>query len=782
MEPLDTAISFKPFADFVEERLNSETGVRRQIYSSILQRIQALPAADETVREEDLHKHTELLELIHASLTGITTEADENFWALCVPLIPTLFYGTNDLFDLMKRVADLQMDELGNKNIEANRSKRMIFVYSMILRIFYNFNLNANIEMMVYSKDIQTGLFKYHRVNIDPRFVKITAKQKLPELDFRKLERNVQDVSVMEYLQRQLPMELFSFRGFSILHLTDVTEQCVIENIRTSILEQSSKAKDVCVAEVQLSLKTLMGCKSIEFGFIPFVMLNNKPLLDFGSLSNSILLSYGRNGALPEKDFDKLVSRYIKKPAAFFLKDAAKYAHSNAPIMKIINKAGLASFALIPLYYNEQLTGVMEVYCKTPGLLDEIRLSRLDRTLTHLAQLLKASVDDFQRKIAAIVNEKFTAIQSAVQWKFNEAAFHYMQNKLALKKEPQLETIEFKGVYPLYGAMDIRNSSVERNTATREDILCMLQLLAETFGTLREKNKLALIDEIIFKTKKWSALLQNGLTPSDEFKLNEFFEKEAMPFLNHLKKIQPGAGAIVDAFIKELDEKKGKTHANRRNLEASMQLINHSISEYLDGARFELQQSYPCYFEKFRTDGIEYDIYIGQSIAPHLPFDILYLRNLRLWQLQSMANIYNMVRKLEPQMQKVLHITQLIFINADTIDISFRNDEKRFDVEGAYNIRYQVIKKRIDKVHLKNSEERLTQPGKIAMVYFNDKEADEYISYINYLQEKEVLMNDLEFLELEELQGVAGLKALRVGICEELIAEPADEEVELAVN
>ena len=129
-----------------------------------------------------------------------------------------------------------------------------------------------------------------------------------------------------------------------------------------------------------------------------------------------------------------------------------------------------------------------------------------------------------------------------------------------------------------------------------------------------------------------------------------------------------------------------------------------------------------------------------------------------------MAVIYKKVKGLEPQMPRQLYITQLIFINTEPIDIGFRNDEKRFDVEGGYNIRYQVVKKRIDKVHLKDSTERLTQPGKIALVYFNKQEAEEYISYINFLQEQNILENDLEYLDLEELQGVSGLKALRVGI------------------
>jgi hypothetical protein len=85
-------------------------------------------------------------------------------------------------------------------------------------------------------------------------------------------------------------------------------------------------------------------------------------------------------------------------------------------------------------------------------------------------------------------------------------------------------------------------------------------------------------------------------------------------------------------------------------------------------------------------------------------------------------------------------------------------------VEGAYNIRYEIMKKRIDKVHIKETGERLTQPGKIALVYSNHKEAQEYIKYIEYLQEKQLLDTNLEQLDLEEVQGLLGLRALRVGV------------------
>ena len=177
-----------------------------------------------------------------------------------------------------------------------------------------------------------------------------------------------------------------------------------------------------------------------------------------------------------------------------------------------------------------------------------------------------------------------------------------------------------------------------------------------------------------------------------------------------------------------------------------------------------MQKSYPHYIEKYKTDGVEYTIYIGQSIAPNNQFDILYLKNIRLWQLRSMAEIARITNQLTPSLDVPLQTTQLILIQSQPISISFRKDERRFDVEGSYNIRYEVMKKRLDKALVKDTHERLTQPGKIAIVYSNPKEAFEYQEYIAFLQSKNLLKPGMEYLELEELQGVSGLKALRVDI------------------
>jgi hypothetical protein len=58
----------------------------------------------------------------------------------------------------------------------------------------------------------------------------------------------------------------------------------------------------------------------------------------------------------------------------------------------------------------------------------------------------------------------------------------------------------------------------------------------------------------------------------------------------------------------------------------------------------------------------------------------------------------------------------------------------------------------------------LTQPGKIAIVYSQHKELEEYLEFIEYLQNEKLLGFELEHLDLEDTQGISGLKAVRVNV------------------
>ncbi len=195
-----------------------------------------------------------------------------------------------------------------------------------------------------------------------------------------------------------------------------------------------------------------------------------------------------------------------------------------------------------------------------------------------------------------------------------------------------------------------------------------------------------------------------------------------------------------------------------------MTLINDSISAYVDMEEQAAQAMFPHYFEKQRTDGVDYSIYVGASLIEDGRYDPLYLRNLRLWQLMVACGAARCAERLKERLAVPLEVTNLILVQHAPLSIRFRFDEKRFDVDGAYNVRYEIIKKRIDKAIINGTSERLTQPGKIAIVYSQNGEAVEYRGYIDYLRKLGYLMPEVEELELEELQGVPGLRALRVTV------------------
>jgi hypothetical protein len=140
------------------------------------------------------------------------------------------------------------------------------------------------------------------------------------------------------------------------------------------------------------------------------------------------------------------------------------------------------------------------------------------------------------------------------------------------------------------------------------------------------------------------------------------------------------------------------------------------------------------------------------------------LKNLRLWQLMVTCGIAVRADRLREHLPVPLETTHLILVQHAPLSIRFRFDEKRFDVDGAYDIRYEIVKKRIDKAVVQGTAERVTQPGKVAIVYSQPGEAREYRAYIEYLQNLGYLTGVVEQLELGALQGAQGLRALRVQV------------------
>jgi hypothetical protein len=220
--------------------------------------------------------------------------------------------------------------------------------------------------------------------------------------------------------------------------------------------------------------------------------------------------------------------------------------------------------------------------------------------------------------------------------------------------------------------------------------------------------------------------------------------------------------AEINNYFREIDKDAGGFHNYRRKYGLTVALINEKLAGMLDQRQSEAQALFPHYYERFKTDGVEHNLYIGPSIAPHLKFHIQRLYDLRLWQFQVLCEMGIAQHDLQPSLPYPLAVTTLILVYNAPIAIRFKMDEKHFDVDGSYNARFETVKKRIDKAHIIDTNERITQEGKITIVYSNDADKQEYEQYIALLQAQHLLEDQVEDFEVEDLQGVSGLKALRV--------------------
>jgi hypothetical protein len=763
----ETVLSFRPFVDYLKKRRGESNSTKNRFFNYVIEQYEQHP---ELLKEMDVNetgKYQEQLQLIYSTLSPIVEDENEHRWALCMPLMPVVFYSTNSYFKLVTDIATGNIRKsIAQKDPEELRRNNLQFIYALILEKCYNLPSFFNLQVVHSLKDKQTGFLRYYNLNLDTRFVEVSTKEALPELSIAALQAGSHDtISILSMLEEKLPLDIFRFEGFVINTVSEVTAQYSIENIKNTILNRSAVDEDNCYSDVIHSLKTLAGTDDIEFGLLPAIKVNNKLIFNDGDcLKSSKLIEVSRKHGIAEMAYMSMAESYFNNPKVIFYREITPEDEARQMFLKLLKQEGIASYALTPVYFNNSIAGVLEIYSTKKSVLDESILARLEPAIPLLSQLLKNSIEEFNDSIEKVIKEKFTSIQPSVQWKFNEVAWHYLRDQHLLKGKNETEPIGFDNVNALYGAIDIRNSTIERNAALHKDLETQFRILLDVLNKLKSQSGFSLIDAKIFTVQKWLEKISSREAFNQEIEVNDFLENELTPFLMQFREGNPAVAPTVEEYFEAIDENTGIAHENRRRLETAMNTVISAVNDYLDMMKQEIQEAYPTYFEKFRTDGVEYDIYIGQSLAPEKPYRDIYLKNLRLLQLTSMSAIAKYTHALLAQLDKPVQTTQLIFIHSHAININFRKDEKRFDVEGAYNIRYHIVKKRIDKVHIKNTDERLTQPNKIALVYFNQKEADEYITYIRYLQGENILRDDLEYLELEELQGVSGLRALRVGV------------------
>lgn len=757
--PFNTTLSLSPLISYWQQKAEQDPGCNTERVRQLTDLLNNTPELLGSIKDLSvLEKHIDAVDLL---MEDIFPNAlwENDLKAVSVPFRFESFYASPKLEEL-KLLEGSNYSEKLNIDRKTLLFRLTLQAYTIILEKFYNANFYVDEPFVFTINDKFTGLQRHYKVDIDLKFMEVKAIKDVKPLKAQQINFLINRYNDLDLWMQLLPPDNFEFSGFAIYDFTEVTMEETISSLRYDLLDRDSISTEEGFEDLQQKLRVLFGLPGIQLGFASCPNLREFDTSYARRIWSGLILTQDCDLALSDLS-GSIYEPVLKRGHTIVVEDLNVLPNPTRIEQKLL-EAGLRNLIIAPLQYEGHTIGLMELASPIPGELNALSTIKLKEILPLFALAMNRSLDELRSSIQSIIKEKYTAIHPIVEWRFTQAAINLLE-KIERNASSEIEPIVFRDIYPLYGSSDIRSSAAERNKAIQGDLLEQLVLAKEVILAAKDNMPLSILDELMFKIDKYSQSIVHELGSGDEGLILDFLRTEIEPLFEHFLR-RDSAQHGIQAYRSAINNPYKAVYNKRRAYEESLFMINETISSFLDREEEKAQHIFPHYFEKYKTDGLEYNIYIGASLLNNGDFQPIYLKNMRLWQLMLTCEIARRIQKLRANLKLPLEITQLILVHSDSLSIRFRLDEKKFDVDGANNIRYEIIKKRIDKATVRGSDERLTQPGKIAIVYSQQKEAQEYVRYLEFLQSEGYIEEEIEYLEVEELQGVQGLKALRVTV------------------
>lgn len=702
---------------------------------------------------------SQISDILYDSFSPLLTKNEIK--AASIPFEDVIFNSSERLKKIIKTAGDdfvLRIENMPEEDL-------YIIVCVVILNFHYGYNINFK-RPFFYQIPDASGIIRYYKILYNADFLEISPTERAPiitEDDYNELLDNFHNISLWK---KKFPPKSYLFKGFVISNIFDVTEDQSISNVKSSLIKEKNHTDENQTESFQEIFRSLFGIKDLKVGFSVY----NKPedMFEKVYLGNG-LTSFLLNTKETSKCHDVLcVGAYNKllnnnKILTFSDVDAAfKGSGNQVPELKAFKEQGIKSAILAPIASNKQLLGVLEIVSNKPKVLNSINAIKLADIMPFIISAVKRTKEEEENLIEAIIQKECTSIHPSVHWKFVSEAKKFI-NQQSRGEKATFNKIAFNDIYPLFGEIDIKGSSEARNLATRQDLNIQLNDVKCILLEALKIEALPVYEQFIYQINEYLEGLDHHFKVDSEQQISNFLRHDLSLVIDHLSN-KDSLKDLIQSYKDQTNNNLHGQYTHREKYDTTISLINKEMALFLDKKQAEAQKMYPHYFERFKTDGVEHNMYIGEAITKEDSFNPVYLYNLRLWQLQVMCEMENVYYQMQPSLPIQLDVASMILVFNQPLSISFRMDEKRFDVEGTYNARYENIKKRVDKAYIKGTKKRITQKGKMAIIYSQRQDEIEYLRYVKFLQAKKYLASDLEIVDLEDLQAVTGLKAMIISI------------------
>ena len=274
---------------------------------------------------------------------------------------------------------------------------------------------------------------------------------------------------------------------------------------------------------------------------------------------------------------------------------------------------------------------------------------------------IKGVLEKINREVDSVIKVKCTAIHPSVEWRFRKAAFDHLE-RMELGEMSEMEPIVFRDVYPLYAASDIRGSSEARNRAIQKDLNDHLRLALNLVQRASTTKPIPAFKTMAGRIASQIEAVDRGIGTGEDVSVIRFIQNEIEQMFPLLAQSDPMVADAVNRYNKLIDPRFGTVYQARKAFEDSVTLFNTRLSDFLDREEAEAQSIFPHYFSKHQTDGLDYVIYVGESIVQNGQFTKLDVSNLRLWQFIVACGMAWWTEEIRPALGVPLEATHLILV------------------------------------------------------------------------------------------------------------------------
>ncbi len=551
------------------------------------------------------------------------------------------------------------------------------------------------------------------------------------------------DSAQLEAWRQRLRLENYQLSGHLLLEGSDVTERETIRYIIGLLIDRDSILRPDKFRRINKHLRSLFRA-------------NNSLILSAENDQTRLFLSTER------KELKTTIHSIVSLSGSHFLRAAEANRVWNVPDLSIdcptdceraLLNQGVRSMLLIPLVVRamkagkgaRQLAGVVGLMSDRPHNFDGLDCK-------YAEELMPA----FTAALRQAIQQRFTNIHPAVEWRFLQEA---ERRSWGLPPDP----IVFANVYPLYGISDIRGSSEERNRAIQGDLLEQFQLGLRVVQAVCQYQDSSLGEQLQLDLLDYIEQIKERINVDAEVTALRILSDRLEVYLDYFSQCGSDALAAVEIYRQSCNNDHKSVYVCRARYDQTISKINTVLKETWEQWQVRMQQIVPHYCDIEVTDGINHMLYVGESIDSK--FSVYHLRSLRYEQLRAVCDCARTAFNFQSLYHTQMEVTHLVLVQDLTVDIIHdENTEKLFEVRGTRDIRYEIVKKRIDKAVDEESRTRITQPGMLTVVYSTEEEWAEYHQYFRYLAREGWVDSEIQSGIVEPLQGITGLRFSRARV------------------